>query len=140
MPNNNKTVLSLDVGDVRIGVALANTIAKMASPLTTINNDQDVIKTVQGLINEHQASQLVIGLPRGLDGQETAQTGKARAFKEALSRQIQIPVYLMDEAATSLKAKAELNARGKNYQKGDVDALAATYILEDFLNQEGDKL
>ncbi len=88
---------------------------------------------LQTICTERAVSQLVAGLPRGLDGQETAQTAYARNFAEAISQQLQLPVYYQDEAVTSRQAEAELQARGKPYAKGDIDALAATYILEDYL-------
>ena len=74
-------------------------------------------------------------MPRGLDGQETAQTTYARTTARTLAGQLQLPLYLIDEAVTSKQAKAELEARRKPYVKGDIDALAATYILDDYLAQ-----
>jgi putative Holliday junction resolvase len=84
-------------------------------------------------VTEQGAVGLVIGLPRGLDGQETAQTRAVREFAEQLKPAVQLPYYWQDEAVTSRQAEEELKSRGKPYQKGDIDALSATYILEDFL-------
>lgn len=91
------------------------------------------MQTVQGLIAEQDASMLVIGLPRGMQSQETDQTRYVRDFVSQLKKVVRIPLYWQDEALTSQKAEAELAARKKPYSKGDVDALAATYILDDFL-------
>lgn len=134
MPTSSDSVLALDVGDRRIGVACANVIARIAQPLTTIINDDTVLPQLQQIISDQQATIMVIGLPRGLDGQHTAQTRTVEAFKEKLQRHIDLPLYWQDEALTSRKAETELQKRGKPYSKGDIDAYAASYILEDFLH------
>ena len=125
--------LALDVGRVRIGVAAANNIAQIAAPVATITNDEAVFTTLAALVAEHQASELVVGWPRGLDGQETAQTAYVGDFVADLERELHLPIHLQDEATTSLKAEAELEQRGKPYEKGDIDSLSAVYILEDYL-------
>jgi putative Holliday junction resolvase len=126
-------VLALDIGEKRIGVATANLDTRLASPLVTLSNDDRLVSNLKALCDDREVTQLVAGLPRGLDGQETAQTQYARMFGDQLAAQLQLPVYYQDEAVTSQQAKAELEARGKPYAKGEIDALAATYILEDYL-------
>lgn len=130
--------MALDVGGRRIGVALANSMARIPSPLTTLDAPMTTAQSIQNLIEQHTVVALCVGLPRGLDGQETDQTRAIRAFVEDLKRTVTIPVYLQDEAVTSRQAEAELQARGKPYVKGDIDALAATYILEDFLRDHSE--
>ena len=79
---------------------------------------------------------MVVGLPRNMHDQDTAQTAYVRRFAEGLRREIRtIAVEFQDEAETSRKAESELMARKKPYTKGDIDALAATYILQDYLDQ-----
>ena len=134
----SQSVLGIDVGEQRIGVARGRLDTRLASPLTTLESPERFADDIAELCRQEQAGGLVIGLPRGLDGQDTAQTGRARAFGEELERQLSagqsgIQVYWIDEALTSHKAETELQSRGKPYSKGDIDALAATYILEDFL-------
>ena len=125
-------ILALDIGSKRIGVAIANNTARIARPLTTLDAESDVDQQLQQLIETELVEALVVGLPRGLDGQETAQTASVRQFVDRLLH-FGLPIHFQDEALTSRKAKAELEGRGKPYTKGDVDALAATYILDDFL-------
>jgi putative holliday junction resolvase len=132
----NTNVFALDVGTARIGVALARTDTRLPNPVTTLANDEHFFDTLQQLITEYDVGQLVIGWPRGLNGQETDQTRYVAKFITDLKAHIEIPIAQQDEAVTSKQAEAELQARGKAYTKGDVDALSATYILEDFL---GDK-
>ena len=135
MPNPSSRILALDVGERRIGVASAGVAAGIASPLTTVVNGPDIMQKVRTLLAEQDAVALVLGLPRGLDGQETAQTRVVENFAAELQKHIDIPLHWQDEALTSVKAKLELDGRGGHYAKGEIDALAATYILEDFLRE-----
>jgi putative Holliday junction resolvase len=107
--------------------------AGLPQPYTYITNDEQVIEKLQKLVTDEQAEAVVLGLPRGLGGQETAQTQTVRDFGGLLKQALTVPLYWQDEALTSKQAEAELDAKGKPYQKGDVDALAACYILDDFL-------
>jgi putative Holliday junction resolvase len=128
------SVLALDVGEKRIGVAITSLVARLPRPLTTLDaTDPHLLAQIQALITDETVTQLVIGWPRSLDGQATGQTAIIEAFREQLISQLAIPIDLQDEALTSQKAKTELEMRGKTYAKGEIDALAATYILEDWL-------
>lgn len=129
------SLIALDVGEKRIGVARASTIARLAEPLMTIEHTDAVMDTIEQLIAEHAVSTVVVGLPRNLSGEDTAQTDTVRTFAAQLRG---VEVVFQDEALTSRKAEAELQNRGKPYQKGDIDALAATYILDDYLNAQGE--
>jgi putative Holliday junction resolvase len=135
MLSSSDSILALDVGAKRIGVATANAVARIAHPLTTIENNADVLLTIEGLMHQEQAVMVVVGLPRGLSGQETGQTRTVQAFAKTLEEYLNVPLHWQDEAVTSEQAEAELKQRGKPYAKGDIDALAATYILEDFLHE-----
>lgn len=127
------SILALDVGQKRIGVAVASNETRLARPLTTIIRSDSVAGEITALVAEHQASGVVIGLPRGLDGQETEQTRLVKEFGGMLEQGLDLPIYWQDEAVTSRQAEAELQSRGKPYQKSDIDSLSATYILEDFI-------
>jgi len=134
------SLLALDFGAKRIGVALASAGARLPHPLVTLENGPDVFRQLQELvINEHVRA-VVIGLPRGLDGQHTAQTMAVEAFAAELHPAIGIPLHWQDEAVTSRQAEEELRERGKPYARGDIDALSATYILEDYLRDHPEVL
>jgi putative Holliday junction resolvase len=91
------------------------------------------------LITEHDVSRIAVGLPRSLDGNITQQTRDTILFINQLRASTTIPVFEQDEALTSRQAEAELIQRAKPYTKADIDALAATYILQDFLGgQDGE--
>jgi putative holliday junction resolvase len=131
--NPNARIVALDVGSKRIGVASANVVARLATPLKTLEVSDAIIEDIQKLIAEETATALVLGLPRGMQGQETAQTKIIEEFGEKLKQAITIPIYWQDEAMTSQLSEEKLKASNKAYTKGSIDALAAAYILEDFL-------
>lgn len=133
MNSHHNSVLALDVGGQRIGVALADLHSRLPAPLTTLRRSDSTFHDIHRLIDEHDAGMLVVGLPRGLDGQHTVQTIAVEEFKANLERTLSIPVYWQDEALTSRMAEEELASRGRPYKKEDIDALSAAYILEDFL-------
>jgi len=126
-------LIALDVGDKRVGVAITNTLARLPRPYVTLVRDDTFWDKLQKLMADETITQLVVGLPRSLDGNETAQTRTTREFIAGLEKHFSITVVTQDEALTSRKAEHELHARGRPFAKGDIDALAATYILEDYL-------
>ena len=128
-----RNFLSLDVGKVRIGLAMANSISKLPSPVTTLPNDQDFLVELNKLIAENQINELVVGLPKSLEGNDTDQTIWLREFYENLKTKLDIPIHLENEALSSVRAETELKNIGRVYSKEDVDALAACFILDDFI-------
>lgn len=135
MATPDGTILALDVGTVRIGLALASYAARLSSPYRTVANDDTLWPVLRAICATESVARLVVGLPRGLGGQETEQTAYVRDFASRLAHELPLPLSLVDEAVTSRQAEAELAARGKPFAKGDIDALAATYILEDYLHE-----
>lgn len=130
-------VIGFDIGEKRVGVARINSFAKIAEPLETITvSNESLLEKVKLEINKYNPIAVVIGLPRGLDGQETAQTVYSRSVAEDLNNMINLPVYLIDEAGSSKKAE-ELATAHPNVGK---DSLAAAVFLEDFINFENIEL
>ncbi len=127
-------IVALDIGERRIGVAVANHIAQLPQPHGTLDNSMTVWNDIRALLRETDSEVLVVGLPRNLSGEDTAQTTYVRNF---VAQAPDLQIVFQDEALTSRKAEAELIARGRPYVKGDIDALAATYILEDYLQSKG---
>lgn len=135
MASNN--LLALDVGGARVGVAVSRADVAVARPLKTLaREDADFWQQLVALVDEHEVGELVVGLPRGLDGQETGQTEAVRAFADEMAGYLTLPLHWQDEALTSVKAEEALRERGGQYQKGDIDALAASYILADYLQEQ----
>jgi putative Holliday junction resolvase len=131
--NPNGRIVALDVGSKRIGVASANVVARLASPLKTLSVSEQIIDDVVNLLAQQTAVALVVGLPRGLEGQDPAQTESVRQFVQNLKPRLSLPIYWQDEALTSHLSRLELKSKKGQHSKGAVDALAATYILEDYL-------
>lgn len=127
------TILALDVGGRRIGVALASSAARLARPLTTLERTDHILEDIRSLVQKEAVETIVVGLPRGMEGQATAQTRAVQAFAAGLEATLGVRVMWQDEALTSVQAEVELARRRNPTTKADVDALAATYILEDFL-------
>lgn len=134
-------VMALDVGDVRIGVAVSDLMGIIANPLETYTRKGDVAKDaiyIANLANQHEVDLFVSGLPLGLNGKENEQTQKTRAFIEELQKHTEIPVRFMDERFTTLSAERVLiegNVRRENRKKV-IDKVAATIILQNYLDSK----
>ncbi|MBI3624446.1 Holliday junction resolvase RuvX [Candidatus Saccharibacteria bacterium] len=136
MAGNN--LLALDVGEKRIGVARASAQARLAAPYATLKNDKYLFQLLATIIADQQVNRVVIGLPLNSEGKDTAQTGFVRRFVDRLRDQITtINIEFQDETLSSQRAEKELLVRKKLYEASDIDALAATYILQDYLEQHG---
>lgn len=133
MTASKDVLLGLDVGERRIGVAVGDSIGRLASPLTTLEVDGLEMVRLQRLMLEREATAFVVGLPRNMSGEPTAQTEYIRQFAIRRLAGFEAPVRYQDESLTSVKAEQELQARKKPFAKGDIDALAATYILQDYM-------
>lgn len=136
MATTPNSIIALDVGGKRIGVAVASLIARLPRPLITLDNNESFLPALKDIIDVEDVGAIVVGFPRGLQGQHTDQTAAIEAFTAILRQEFAMPIRFQDEAVTSKHAEAELDARGKQYERGDIDSLAATYILEDFLSEQ----
>ena len=129
-----KNAIALDVGAVRIGVATNVPGLQIAQAWGTLANDETFEQQLQVIVKEKDSQVLVVGLPRGLDGQETQQTQTIQAFVHKLQASINLPVVWQDESLTSVQAEDTLQQLAAQAQKGDIDALAAQRILQDYLD------
>lgn len=131
-----RTVLALDVGEKRIGVAQADTQVRIAVPYDTIAVDGTELTALAHIVVRGAVDTIVVGYPRNQQGEPTQQT----AFVEEFANQIQdldARVVFQDESLTSVLAEQRLIAQGAPYEKGDIDAMAACIILEDYLEGLG---
>ncbi len=125
------SLLALDVGTKRIGVAVADSLVPIAVPLQTIEVDDTEVAAIQKIVAEKSVEKIIIGYPRNQSGDPTPQTEVTKAFAARLGDAV--PIAFQDESLTSVIAEDRLKAAGKPYQKGDIDALAAAIILQDYL-------
>lgn len=128
----SKSYVALDVGEKRIGVALARGDVKIAVAYDTIEVDGSEIQAIAEIIVREKADVLVVGYPRNQAGEPTKQTEFVERFTEQL-RDIAPKIVFQDESLTSVKAEEILARRKQPHTKGDVDALAASLILQDYL-------
>lgn len=128
--------MALDVGDERVGLAFSRSDVKLPISLKTLNRqDKNFWQDLLTIIDEHEIGVVVIGLPRGLDGQETNQTKSAKAFAVEFAKHTDVTISWQDEALTSVEAEKVLRSQPGSYNKSDIDALAARIILSDYLEQ-----
>jgi putative holliday junction resolvase len=123
--------LGIDYGEKRVGLAVADSDSKLASPLDTVAPHE----LVEAIKQRGPFDVVVVGLPRSLDGHDTPQTIAVRRFcDDVLWRKLRIDAVFQDEAGTSAIAEERLQEAGKPYTKADIDAEAATIILQDYLD------
>ena len=132
--------LGLDIGDKRIGVALSDPAGILASPLTIINcrdNAADVA-AITDIISRQQVKQVIVGLPRSMDGSLGKQAEKVKAFTEELCRHTEVRIDFRDERLTTVSAKRLMRAANtrKAKKKTRHDAIAAALILQGYLDEE----
>lgn len=113
-------------------MAIGTFAARLPRPLTTLIQGENFLSELKNIIQQESVTDLVIGLPRGMQGQDTEQTIAIATFAKDIKHELNLTVHFQDEAVTSKQAESELQERGKSYDKSDIDALAATYILEDW--------
>ena len=133
------SVLGLDVGDRRVGVAGCDGTGLIASGITTIRRKSMTadIAQLQELVERRQVQKFIVGLPLNMDGSEGFQARKVRKFVKAVIAKIPLPVEYVDERLTTIQAKAHLHAAGVSV-KGKrelVDRAAAATILQQWLDR-----
>jgi putative Holliday junction resolvase len=132
--------LGVDVGNVRVGVALSDPGGVLATPLTTLSRDQRAgsdVERLAELVAEHEVVEVVVGLPRTLAGRQGAAAAAARAYATALGDRIApIPVRLADERLSTVVASRVLRTSGVpgRRQRAVVDQAAAVEILQSWLD------
>ncbi|GEL24025.1 putative pre-16S rRNA nuclease [Pseudonocardia sulfidoxydans NBRC 16205] len=136
--------LGVDVGAVRVGVALSDPDCMIATPLVTVARDLrepgdrggSDLREIAALVAEHEVVQVVVGLPRTLAGAEGPAAQAARAFAEDLSSVLEVPVEFSDERLTTVVATRQLRERGVKgkRQRAVVDQAAAVAILQGWLD------
>lgn len=134
-------IIGLDVGTKRIGVAKADTSVRIAIPNGFVLVNGQEIPEILRIARLNDTNFFVVGLPRSNDGNETAQSAYARKFADTLAASMPgARIYFQDESLTSVVAEERLKKRKKNFEKGEIDAEAASIILQDFIENYAAKL
>lgn len=132
-------LLGLDVGDVRIGVAVSDVLGSGAHPLCTLtrtNRQRDII-AIGDLVSIHNVERIVIGLPISLDGTIGTQAEKVQKFGDRLSEGLDVPVEFLDERFTTSEAEEVLDRieMHPKERKKIIDQVAAVIILDEYLRE-----
>ena len=131
--------LGLDIGDKRIGVALSDPGGILASPFTIINRTDDTtdVEAIINVVNQQQVKQIIVGLPRSMDGSIGVQAEKVKSFVQELSSHTKVPLEFRDERLTTVSAKRLMQSVGrrKTDKKARDDAIAAALILQGYLDE-----
>ena len=129
--------LGIDVGTVRVGVARSDPDGLLAVPLETLARP-DALSGIVEWVAEIAPLEVIVGLPIGLSGSDTASTEDARAFATELAGLVDVPVRLVDERLSTVQAQSELRAAGRSQknQRGVVDQAAAVILLQHALDSE----
>ena len=149
-----KSILAVDYGRARIGLALADSEARIAQPLSTmerVNRNEDM-RRLRELVREHGVKQIVVGLPLRLDGTRGEMAEEVERFAQRVRKQIGVPVDMVDERLTSWEAERMLEevqgrfihdeklAGSRKPKKASVkmtvDAVAASVILKEYLERQ----
>lgn len=129
---HSQSLIALDVGEKRIGVALADTSVRIAVARDTISVDGAQLQQIAKIVEQEGIQTVVVGYPRNQSGEPTQQTQYVEQFVAQLKPLVPTVVF-QDESLTSVKAEELLKAQKRPYAKGDIDALAASLILQDYL-------
>lgn len=136
MPERGR-VLGLDLGEVRIGVAISDPERRLAVPLGTIHTGAPAdLKAVASLVRDNDVSLVVVGHPLLLSGEAGDRARHAEAFADALRSVLEVPVVLQDERLSTVEADRALRAAGASAarRRAAVDRSAATVILQAYLD------
>ena len=137
-PGADATVLAFDFGTRRIGVAVGNTIVRVAHALATIDAESsaDRFRGIAALVDEWRPQRLVVGVPLHADGSEHALTQRARRFARQLGGRFALPVVEVDERHTTELAQSELSAaRAGRRGRAQRDEVAARMILQAYFDE-----
>lgn len=112
-------------------MARASLIAKLPETLGTFENDDSFRPKLKELIDKHQIDGIIVGLPRNMQGQETAQSDYVRQFCQSELKDFELPIIMQDETLTSVESEKRLKPHSG--KKSDIDTMSAVIILEDYI-------
>lgn len=133
-------VMALDTGEQWIGVALSDPLGILASPLTRISAlpEEAAIREFQQLVDEYQVKLVVVGMPYSMDGTPGKQAARVEEFVTRLRQALSVCVQTWDERLSTVAARSRMRdvGSGKAREKEQIDAAAAAYILEGYLERQ----
>ncbi|MGJ8663345.1 MAG: Holliday junction resolvase RuvX [Marinicella sp.] len=133
-------ILGVDFGQKRIGLAVGQTLTRVANRLNTLPNNKQFWPDLKNVISEWNISQIIIGLPLDMAGEEQEITRQVKNFAKKVKQQTELPVHFIDERLTSYEAERQFQSQrqanlSKAKGKSQIDAMAAQIILQSWLDQ-----
>lgn len=132
-----KRVMGIDYGDARTGIAISDLLCSIVGSTTVIHSrrQEKTLEQLCVLVKQHEVGEIVVGLPKNMDGSEGPRAELCRQFAQSLEELTGLPVKLWDERRTTVEAHNILSAHNYHGQKrkDTVDAVAASLILEGYL-------
>jgi putative Holliday junction resolvase len=131
-------LIGLDVGEVRIGVAVSDPTGTLASAREVLARRPEALalQAIARLVEEEEAAAIIVGLPRSLSGELHSQATLVQEFADKLRQEVQVPVEFWDERLSTVAAEREMRAAGtkRERRKAMIDAVAAAIILQSYLD------
>ena len=130
-------IMALDVGAKRIGVAISDPTATIASPLTVLSaRSPEIYREIATLVKDQEADLIIVGLPLTLRGEVGPQAEWVQVFVQDLEGEVPVPVEMVDERLSTVQAERYMQDAGikKERRAGMVDAAAAAVILQSYLD------
>ena len=135
-------ILGIDYGDVRVGLALSDLTQAIAKPFKTINykNFDDLLDQLKMIIIDNKVCKLVVGVPYNMKGEDTKQTIKVKEFISFLEFNLSYDIAFVDERLSSVEAEKTMHKMNikTGHNKGDIDKIAASVILQEYLDSYDD--
>jgi putative Holliday junction resolvase len=133
-----RTILAVDYGSRKIGLALSDALALTARPLAIVprTNRSAVFRTLREVSRQHNVGLIIVGCPVHLSGEPSDLSNEAVGFASRLQKELGLPVEMMDERLTTWQAKQILRSHtGSSTQNKSLDAVAAAVFLQDYLDK-----
>lgn len=136
-----KRIMGIDYGDARTGVAISDLMCSIVGSTTVVpsRNTEKAMADLVRIARENEVGEIVVGLPKNMDGTEGPRAQLCREFAQKLGEATGLPIHMWDERRTTVEAHnilSEHNYHGKK-RKNTVDAVAASLILEGYLAFRG---
>ena len=136
----DKRILGIDIGSVRVGIAISDPLRIIAQGIATLPNNADLMDEIVRLSEHYDAGMVVVGMPYTLKGEKGKKAAEVDTFIVELKKRLSVDVVTLDERFTSHIAQQTLIQMGtkkkqRRMNKGTVDAMASALILQSFLDQ-----
>ena len=130
--------LGVDAGKARVGVAVCDRDGLLATPVVTLARSETTVPELGRLVDDYGATEVVVGLPLSLRGDDTASTADARTLAAELAAAVEVPVRLVDERLSTVSAQRALHQSGRSVKASRpvIDQVAAVIILQNALDFE----